>query len=67
MWQHSSENNNYPNWSIKKTFNQFKFSKIQEQEQKLPVTLPYLPNITKILTYNYKTKYQSMYKTSLNN
>ena len=47
------EDNNYPNWSIKKTFNQFKFSKIEKQEKsktyKGIVTLPYLPNIIEIL------------------
>ena len=45
--------NNYPNWLIKKTFNQFKFSKIKKQEKskhyKGIVTLPYFQDITKIL------------------
>ena len=47
------ENNNYPNWFIKKTFNRFKFSEIEKQEKsktyKGIVTLPYLPDINKTL------------------
>ena len=47
------EDNNYPNWLIKKTSNQFKFNKIEKQEKsknyKGIVTLPYFQDITKIL------------------
>ena len=55
MLPHALEDNNYPNWFIKKTFNRFKFSKIEEQEksktQKGIVTLPYVPDITEVLNH----------------
>ena len=47
------KDNNYPNWLIKKTFNRFKFSKIEKQEKsknyKGIVTLLYFQDITEIL------------------
>ena len=53
MLRHALEDNNYPNWFIKKTFNRFKYSKIEEQEKsknyKEIVTLPYVPDITEVL------------------
>ena len=53
MLRHALEDNDYTNWLIKKTFDQFKFSKIEEQEKsknyKGIVTLPYLPDIAEIL------------------
>ena len=33
MLRHTLEDNNYPNWLIKKTFNRFKFNKIEKQEK----------------------------------
>ena len=53
MLRRTLEDNNYPNWLIKKTFNRFKFNKIEKQEKsnnyKGIVTLPYFQDITKIL------------------
>ena len=33
MLRRTLENDNYPNWLIKKTFNRFKFNKIEKQEK----------------------------------
>ena len=45
MLRRALENNNYPNWVMKKTCNRFKFSKIKIQEKsknyKGIVALPY--------------------------
>ena len=53
MLRHALEDEKYPNWFIQKIFNRFKFNKIEEQEKsknyKEIVTLPYLPDILKIL------------------
>ena len=53
MLRRTLENNNYPNWLIKKTFNRFKFSKIEKQEKrksyKRIVILSYFQDITEIL------------------
>ena len=53
MLRNALEDNNYPNWLIKKTFNRFKFIKIEIQEKsnnyKVIVTLPYFQDITEIL------------------
>ena len=47
------EDNNYPNWLIKKTFNRFKFNKIEKQDKsknyKGIVTLACFQDITEIL------------------
>ena len=54
MLRRTSEDNNYPNWLIKKTFNRFKFNKIEKHEKsknyKGTVTLPYFQDITEILS-----------------
>ena len=34
MLRRALQDNNYPNWLIKKTFNRFKFSKIEKQKEK---------------------------------
>ena len=61
MLRHALEDNNYPSWFIKKTFNRFKFRKIQKQEKsknyKEIVTLPYLPDITEVLNRIVTKKY----------
>ena len=53
MLRRALKDNNYPNWLIKKTFNRFKFNKIEKQEKsknyKGIVTLLSLQDITKIL------------------
>ena len=45
MLRRTLEDNNYPNWLKKKTFNRFKFNKIEKHEKsknyKGTVTLPY--------------------------
>ena len=54
MLRRTLEDNNYPNWLIKKTFNRFKFNKIEKHEKsknyKGTVTLPYFQDITEILS-----------------
>ena len=54
MLRRTLDDNNYPNWLIKKTFNRFKFNKIEKHEEsknyKETVTLPYFQDITEILS-----------------
>ena len=70
MLRRALEDNNYPNWLIKKTFKRFKCSKIEKQEKsknyKGIVILPYLQEITENLN-RIITKYQSICITSSNN
>ena len=54
MLRRTLEDNNYPNWLIKKTFNRFEFNKIEKHEKsknyKGTVTLHYFQDITEILS-----------------
>ena len=58
MLRRTLEDNNNPNWLIKKTFNRFKFNKIEKHEKsknyKRTVTLPYFQDITEILSHIIK-------------
>ena len=72
MLRRTLEDNNYPNWLIKKTFNRFKFNKIEKHEKskhyKGTVTLPYFQDITEILSRIIKKKIleytQNLFKRS---
>ena len=54
MLRRTLEDNNYPNWLIKKTFNRFRSNKIEKHEisknYKGTVTLPYFQDLTEILS-----------------
>ena len=54
MLRRTLEDNNYLNWLIKKTFNRFRFNKIEKHEisknYKGTVTLPYFQDLTEILS-----------------
>ena len=72
MPRRALKDNNYPNWLIKKTFNRFKFSKIEKQEKnknyKGIVTLPYFEDITEILNrISTKQNIRVIYIISSNN
>ena len=72
MLRRALKDNNYPNWLIKKTFNRFKFSKIEKQEKnknyKGIVTLPYFEDITEILNrISTKQNIRVIYIISSNN
>ena len=54
MLRRTLEDNNYPHWLIKKTFNRFRFNKMEKHEisknYKGTVTLPYFQDLTEILS-----------------
>ena len=58
MLRRTLEDNNYPNWLIKKTFNRFRSNKIEKHEisknYKGTVTLPYFQDLTEILSHIIK-------------